>query len=102
MAADYPRNLFKAARAALNMNSRQFAAHAKVSTSTLSMAENPSSYVKTNTVEKIGLALESLGIEFIPPQHGRGPGFTIAQESLAADPEPAAIQARILPTTKRS
>ncbi|WP_395516005.1 hypothetical protein [Pseudorhizobium flavum] len=91
MASDYPRNLFKAARAALNMNSRQFAALAKVSTSTLSMAENPSIYVKTNTIEKIGLALESMGIEFIPPQHGRGPGFTIAEESLARDAEPAAI-----------
>lgn len=64
------------------MNSRQFAAHAKVSTSTLSMVENPSVYVKTNTIRKVGMALESKGIEFIPPHDGRGPGFTIAEEDI--------------------
>jgi len=91
MAADYPRNLFKAARAALNMNSRQFAALAKVSTSTLSMVENPSVYVKTNTIEKVGMALESKGIEFIPARDGRGPGFTIGEEGMAGGYKTAAI-----------
>lgn len=77
MAADYPRRLFKAARTALNLNSREFAAIADVSTSTLSIVESTDSHVATRTIEKIGMALESRGIVFLPAEPGKGAGIRI-------------------------
>lgn len=78
MADVYPRQLFKAARAALNLTTREFAALADVSTSTLSLVEATDSHVATRTIEKIGLALESKGIVFLSAEPGKGPGFRIA------------------------
>jgi DNA-binding Xre family transcriptional regulator len=77
MAHDYPRGLFKAARIALKINNKRFAELAQISVSTLSIVEVSQKHVGTRTIDKIGKALEKEGIEFLPSEPGKGPGFRI-------------------------
>lgn len=63
------------ARAALELGVRELAEAAKVSTNTITRLERGEE-LKERTVDAIRIALESLGVEFIP-ENGGGPGVRL-------------------------
>lgn len=77
---DYPRNMFKAARVLLDLNVDEFAKFAKISTATLSIIESTNKHVHTRSIEKVGSALETLGIDFTLPSAGFGSGIRLREE----------------------
>lgn len=87
MLKNYPRELFRAARVALDLTVPQMAELAKVSPTTLFRVEAIEKHVVTKTIDKVGEALEAQGIEFILRDGDKGPGFRLnkaAESQLAA------------------
>lgn len=84
MPDDFPRNLFRAARVALNISNQRMAELAQVTPGTLSMVESTDRNVTVRTLNKIKSALEREGIEFLPAKPGRGPGFRVKTSSSGA------------------
>ena len=67
------------ARAALGWGVRDLAQHAGLSANTVSRFENDSG-AHVSTLQQIQEALEKAGVEFIPPEGGKGPGVRLSHE----------------------
>jgi len=76
-----PYQLLRAARVALDIEHKDLAKEAGVSKRTLVRIERPER-VSADSIVRVQAALERLGIEFLLPEDGRGPGIRISEQAF--------------------
>jgi DNA-binding XRE family transcriptional regulator len=78
-----PYQLLRAARVALDISHEDLAREAGVSKRTLVRIEKPQS-VSEESIQQVQAALESRGVEFLPPMNEGGPGLRIPASALTS------------------
>ena len=76
-----PYQLLRAARVALDITHEDLAKEAGVSKRTLVRIKRPQN-VSEDSIAQVQAALEARGVEFVPPENGRGPGIRVPEAAL--------------------
>ena len=82
---DIAKNL-RAARAMLGLRQDELAERAKVSRQMVARIESAGKGIPFDAVEKIRIALQREGVEFLPPSDTHGPGVALRKQGRNSKP----------------